>query len=201
MIVDLRLLSSFFGSIIVGSWLRVGRCLKLVVLWLIVLRLVIILGLLLIVRLSDIKVISFVLLSVRLEHIIVVFFIGISVILIIVRTVFLFLWKTSPWDVLLTNWLVTEAIGVAIIADVVADLLLLGQTSIVLNRLGFVTAVDEDRRRVLNVHISREVLEDLLSSFRASVDVAKLDVLLVFPSFSLNAVPLIGKLVTARARW
>ena len=149
MIVDLRCLSFFFGGRKVERWLRVdwlgslhrvgfleswlsvGLRIKFVVLWLFVdlwfivlLRLVIILGWLLIISLRCIKVKSLMLLSVSVEHIIVVFFLVIGVILVIVRSL-LRLWKTRPWDVLFTSWLVTEAISVAIITDVVAELVLL----------------------------------------------------------------------------
>ena len=122
MIVDLRLLGFFIEGRKVESWLRVGLSVKLVALWLIELRLVIILGWLLIIRLRGIKIISLMLLAVSVEHIIVVFFLVIGVILVIVRSL-LRLWKTRPWDVLFTSWLVTEAISVAIITDVVAELL------------------------------------------------------------------------------
>ena len=134
------------------------------------------------------------LLSVRVEHIIVVIFLG-----SIVRSELLGLWKTRPWDVLFTSRLVTEAISVAIIADVVAELILLGQASVVLDRLGLVASVDEDRWRVLHLHIPSEVLQDLLAGWRASVDVAKLDVLFVSTSALLNAIPLVAKRMTARA--
>ena len=134
------------------------------------------------------------LLSVRVEHIIVVIFLG-----SIVRSELLGLWKTRPWDVLFTSRLVTEAISVAIIADVVAELILLGQASVVLDRLGLVASVDEDRWRVLHLHIPSEVLQDLLAGWSASVDVAKLDVLFVSTSALLNAIPLVAKCMTARA--
>ena len=134
------------------------------------------------------------LLSVRVEHIIVVIFLG-----SIVRSELLGLWNTRPWDVLFTSRLVTEAISVAIIADVVAELILLGQASVVLDRLGLVASVDEDRWRVLHLHIPSEVLQDLLAGWRASVDVAKLDVLFVSTSALLNAIPLVAKCMTARA--
>ena len=201
MIVDLRLLGFFIEGRKVESWLRVGLSVKLVALWFIELRLVIILGWLLIIRLRGIKIISLMLLAVSVEHIIVVIFLGIGVILIIVRGELLGLWSTRPWDVLFTSRLVTEAISVAIIADVVAELPLLGQASIVLNRLGLVASVDENRWRVLHLHISSEVLQDLLAGFRSRVDVAKLDVLFVITSGCLNTIPLFAKCMTARAGW
>ena len=201
MIVDLRLLGFFIEGRKVESWLRVGLSVKLVALWFIELRLVIILGWLLIIRLRGIKIICLMLLAVSVEHIIVVIFLGIGVILIIVRGELLGLWSTRPWDVLFTSRLVTEAISVAIIADVVAELPLLGQASIVLNRLGLVASVDENRWRILHFHISSEVLQDLLAGFRSRVDVAKLDVLFVITSGCLNAIPLFAKCMTARAGW
>ena len=104
---------------------------------------------------------------------------------------------------LLCLWLdalLCETIVIAVVANVVVDLIGVIIAAMVLFRLILVASIHENRGSVLDVHVTSVVAQNLLSSLSACVHITVLDIV-IRCTMLLDTFPLLGKGMTTATRW
>ena len=104
---------------------------------------------------------------------------------------------------LLCLWLgavLCETIVVAVVANVVVDLIGVIIVAMVLFRLILITSIHENRGSVLDVHVTSVCAQNLLASLSARVHITILDIV-IRCTMLLDTFPLLGKGMATAARW